>query len=148
MVKDYILVGIQFMLFIAFAIDASVLIVNMPFLLELVGLVLFAIGAATILLAVLQLNKNLSPFPTPKSNAELIQHGLYKYIRHPIYTGILLAAGGYAFYSESVFRITLTLALLVLFIVKSTYEEIRLSEKFNSYNQYKKSTGRFFPQLF
>ena len=147
-VKDYLLVGIQLMLFIAYAIDASTLSFNIPFWLKMAGLVLFGIGTAIILLAVLQLNKNLSPFPTPKSGGELIQHGLYKYIRHPIYTGILLGAGGYAFYSESVFRAVLTLALLALFTVKSTYEERKLMEKFDAYNQYKKNTGKFFPPFF
>jgi protein-S-isoprenylcysteine O-methyltransferase Ste14 len=101
-------------------------------------------GFLIILLAILQLNKNLTPFPTPKENGELISTGLYKYIRHPIYTGIFLASIGIAFYTGSYWQLAIAIILLILFYFKSTYEESLLIQKYKDYEAYIKKTRRFF----
>lgn len=105
------------------------------------------LGIIIVLLAILQLHKNLSPFPSPKTNSELITVGLYKYIRHPIYTGIIVITIGYGLYTDSVYKILIALGLSILFYFKSKYEEQQLSIAFKSYKNYKKATGRFFPRL-
>ena len=84
--------------------------------------------AKKVFLHVIQLNKNLSPFPSPINGGELIDTGLYNYIRHPIYTSILSTLFGYGLYSASGYKILLTIALLVLFFYKSKYEEKKLGE--------------------
>lgn len=99
------------------------------------------------MVALFNLDKSLTPFPTPKSNSELITSGLYKYVRHPIYTGILLTVFGYGFYSESVSRLTISVLLLILFYFKTNYEEQKLSQKYPEYGAYKARTGRFIPGL-
>lgn len=100
------------------------------------------------ILALLQLNKNLSPFPTPIVGGELIQTGLYKYIRHPIYRSILLSLWGCGLYTGSSYKLIITTILLFLFLSKSRYEEEKLSQVFTAYANYMKRTGRFFPRLF
>ena len=52
-----------------------------------VPIAVFAFGLSLMALAALQLNRNLSPFPSPKKKSRLITSGAYKYVRHPIYTG-------------------------------------------------------------
>ena len=99
------------------------------------------------IISVYQLNRNLTPFPKPKSNAELVTKGLYKHIRHPIYTGILLFLFGFALFNESLYRIIITAILLLLFYFKSKYEEQQLTVKYSDYPSYKKTTGRFLPKL-
>lgn len=74
-------------------------------------------------LAILQLNKNLTPFPTPKEDGTLIQNGVYKFIRHPIYTGIILIAIGFGLFHQSLWEIFIGIVLWVLFYFKSSYEE-------------------------
>ena len=91
-----------------------------------------------------QLNKNLTPFPTPKENGFLINTGLYKYVRHPIYSGIFLAAIGIAFYTSSYWQLVISFILLILFYYKSKYEESLLIETYKEYEEYKKVTRRFF----
>jgi protein-S-isoprenylcysteine O-methyltransferase Ste14 len=113
----------------------------------LTGLVTLIIGVLTVAIALLQLNINLSPFPSPKSNSSLIKTGLYKFIRHPIYTGIILTTFGYGLYTDSFYKILISIGLYILFYFKSEYEEERLTKKFTDYKIYKKSTGRFFPQF-
>lgn len=146
-IKDYLFVGVQFMLFGAYVFDVPLFEVSVPSFFTAVGISIAISGVIVTILALLQLNKNLSPFPTPKSNAELIQTGLYKFIRHPIYTGIILTTFGYGLYSSSLYRIIITIVLVTLFYFKSVYEEKQLLRKFSNYELYIKSTGRFFPKI-
>ncbi len=146
--KDYILVALQGIIFIAYLLDFAIFDIVIPFTFRAFGLVIGIFGVLILILSILQLNKNLSPFPTPKANSQLIQNGLYKYERHPIYTGVLLIFTGYALYSASLYKMAITILLLIVFIIKSTYEEKKLMERFSNYKTYKKQTGRFFPKLF
>jgi len=145
--KDYLFVGIQFILFALYILKINIYTFKFPNSISITGIILSIIGALTIFIALLQLNTNLSPFPTPKSNSKLIQNGLFKYIRHPIYTGILLLLSGYAVYVNSSAKLIISLLLLMLFFLKTTYEEERLLSKFPNYSEYKKRTGRFLPKF-
>lgn len=142
--KDYFFVSLQLVLFFCFIFDLN-WSMNLDLGLRETGFWIGVIGGAIILLALLQLNTNLSPFPTPKNNSVLLQHGLYKYMRHPIYTGIIILFTGYSFYRNSFYKLGISLLLLLLFYFKSKYEELRLEQKFLEYKQYKKRTNRFVP---
>jgi protein-S-isoprenylcysteine O-methyltransferase Ste14 len=144
---DITFVLIQFVLFLLFILEIPELQVTLPNFISITGIVVAVLGSIIILIALLQLNKNLSPFPSPKSGSQLIQNGLYKYIRHPIYTGILMLLSGYSLYVTSGYKLLISLLLLVLFIFKSRYEENRLALAFKSYSKYKKTTGRFLPKI-
>ena len=146
--KDFIFVGIQFLLFLIYVFEIKLLNFSLPDFLNIIFLIASIIGFLIVIVALLQLNKNLSPFPTPKSDSELIQTGLYKYIRHPIYTGIILMTFGYGLYSNSSFKLIISILLLILFYFKSSYEEKMLQNKFSEYSEYKKTTGRFFPKFY
>jgi protein-S-isoprenylcysteine O-methyltransferase Ste14 len=98
-----------------------------------------------IFLALLQLKKNLSPFPTPKETTTLLQNELYKYSRHSIYTGIIILFTGYSVYQNSFYKLGISLLLMLLFYFKSNYEELRLEQKFPDYKLYRNKTGKFFP---
>jgi protein-S-isoprenylcysteine O-methyltransferase Ste14 len=144
--SDYIYVGIQFILFVVYMIPITEITFATGSVLDLIGITLLTLGISIGLLSVIQLNKNLSPFPTPITGGELIETGLYKYIRHPIYTGILSTLLGYGLYSGSGYKIFITITLLVLFFYKSKYEEKKLSSVFSEYPEYMKKTGRFLPK--
>lgn len=143
--SDFAFVIIQAILFISYFLDVELHSLQPSFFNLFLGLLFTAIGLVVTLMAILQLSTNLSPFPTPKTNSELIQHGLYKYIRHPIYTGILFLGFGIALYLNSTFKLLLTSLLWILFYFKSVYEEKQLQKKFSQYKDYKKTAGRFFP---
>lgn len=85
------------------------------YLIRITGILLLIFGFLLGIISVLQLNRNLSPYPTPKLISSLITHGLYQYIRHPIYTGILLFLFGNALHSGSTFKILVSLFILILF---------------------------------
>ncbi|WP_079735051.1 methyltransferase family protein [Salegentibacter salegens] len=104
-------------------------------------------GFLIVLTAILQLNTNLSPFPKPKENASLITTGIFKYIRHPIYSGILIFLFFLSLYFASTYKIGITVLLLILFLFKSVYEEEQLWLKYPNYRDYRQHTGRFFPKF-
>ena len=89
-IKDFVYVGIQFILFACYLFEVKKLRFDLPDIFDFIMLPFMLTGIAIIVVSILQLNKNLSPFPTPKENSELITTGLFSKIRHPIYSGILL----------------------------------------------------------
>ena len=145
-IKDYLFVGIQFILFGLYAFDFLPKL-ELPQFMQYLGLTIAIMGIVIALLSVLQLNKNLTVFPTPKSDAELLTFGLYKFSRHPIYTGLILFTFGYAFFKLSLSKLAISFLLLILFYFKTKYEEIQLEIKFLDYKQYKQNVGRFFPRI-
>ncbi|MBZ9630370.1 isoprenylcysteine carboxylmethyltransferase family protein [Salegentibacter sp. LM13S] len=145
--KNYFFVGMQFVLFIAWVIDIKALEFNRLELFQPVFLILSGIGFFIIIISILQLNTNLSPFPKPKKNATLITTGLFKYVRHPIYSGVIIFLFFLSLYFASGFKIGITVLLLILFWFKSEYEEEQLCLKYSKYRDYRQDTGRFFPKF-
>lgn len=139
--------SIQGLLFVAFIPNIGSL--NTPEWPELwlSGIILTLLGIVILTKALIDLNKHLSPFPTPKQSAQLITSGIYKNIRHPIYSGILALTYGIGLATHSGYRLIIATTLFVLFIFKSRYEETLLIKKYKDYSQYKETTGAFFPSL-
>ncbi len=144
--KDYIFVVIQFLLFGVYAFDFFQPI-EIPKFLATFGMVFAFIGFMIALLTVFELKSNLTVFPTPTEKAELLTNGFFRYSRHPIYTGILMFAFGFALYKYSIYKLLITGLLFIWFYLKSTYEEKQLAQKFNAYREYQEKVGRFFPKL-
>ena len=83
----------------------------------------------------------------PNAHAQLRTGGLYRYARHPIYSGLLLTMASITVASGSGFRL-LTLGVLVLLLtVKARWEETRLIQRFGGYADYAARTPRFVPFL-
>jgi protein-S-isoprenylcysteine O-methyltransferase Ste14 len=146
-VKDIVFVSIQLVLFVLYVIPAPSASFNLPTWLHYLTLALAATGLMVLTLAIVQLNKNLTPFPTPKTSGTLIQTGLYRYVRHPIYSGIIVMAIGFGVFQESTWKLALGILLWVLFYFKSRYEETLLVKQYPDYEAYRMHTSRFFPFL-
>ena len=115
---------------------------------QIFALIIVLLGFAISLIALLHLNRNISPFPSPRHDGVLITSGIYKYIRHPIYTGIVIIAVGFGLLDGSLFRVGLGIALWVFFYFKSEYEERLLVQKYAGYKDYQDRTGKLFPRIF
>ncbi len=144
--KDNFFVGIQFLLFGLFFLKLD-LGYNLPEVIKYPGLLMFLMGGILTLVSMIQLNRNLTAFPTPKEKAFLYTGGVYGFARHPIYTGVILIFLGLTFYSLSVYKFLITCWLVILFYFKSGYEEEQLKKKYLEYEEYKNITGRFFPKF-
>jgi protein-S-isoprenylcysteine O-methyltransferase Ste14 len=115
----------------------------------LMGAILAVAGLALVLGAVRehQQRNQVSPrvSPVPRSQAGLVETGLYAYVRHPIYSGVLLATAGIALVHGTAAALSVWLLLIGWFTLKSSYEEELLRAKFPTYADYARRTGRFIP---
>jgi len=101
---------------------------------------LIVLGIALSALSVVVLGHNLSPLPHPKTGASLVESGPYRLVRHSIYTGLILAAVGWALFTNTL--LTFGYALAALFDVKSRHEEQQLRKQLPEYAAYQERTRR------
>lgn len=145
--KDILLVLIQFVLLCGYGIVFFLTPQNTPIWMAFTGLILSIAGIVFALVAMRTLSSNLRAVPTPAAKGRLITHGVFKIVRHPIYSGIILTATGGLCIHFSVALLCLALGLIVLFWIKSSYEEQMLLEKYGEYKSYTLTTGKLFPKF-
>jgi len=107
--------------------------------------VLSAAGAVLVVAGVVNLGRAATPLPTPVADGALSSHGLYRWVRHPIYTGVIALAIGSAIPSGSVLIVAATVALIVWLQIKARWEERRLLQRYPDYEAYAARTPRFIP---
>lgn len=106
---------------------------------------LVVIGVVVVVVAGLNLGRALTPTPVPNGRAELQTGGLYRWVRHPIYTGVLSIVVGLMLSARSWAGLAVGLTTVVFFHVKARWEEARLVETFDGYRDYAAATPRFVP---
>ena len=89
--------------------------------------------------------KSFTPMPSPRDNAILQTTGPYRWVRHPVYSGLLVWAFGVALAGGALSQLMLAAAHLLFFNAKAAYEERALAKKFSGYSDYAKKTPRLFP---
>ncbi len=112
------------------------------------GVLLMGVGGLLILAGLASLGRNLDVVPHPKDDANLVEHGAYKIVRHPIYSGIILGAFGWGFLSNSVISLLLAAVLFLFFDIKSRREEKWLNHKFSDYAAYQQRVRKLLPFLY
>jgi protein-S-isoprenylcysteine O-methyltransferase Ste14 len=113
-----------------------------------VGLVLFALGLGFAVWARVHIARNWGTPMTQKDEPELVTSGPYGLVRHPIYSGILVAGLGTAVALSWVWLAAVVLAG-VYFIYSATVEERYLTDQFpDEYPAYKRSTKMLVPYVF
>ncbi len=117
-----------------------------PGWLETIASIVFFAGLATIGLAALRLGTALTPTPVPNQRGTLSTTGFYRYVRHPIYTGVLAVVAGMTLRSGSWIHLAIAAATVVFFDRKATWEEQQLTERFPDYPAYAATTPKFVPR--
>lgn len=110
--------------------------------------ILFYLGIAIAIWAAILLGPNLTPLPKPKPSGQLIQTGLYKLVRHPIYFGVILVSFGWVGIEQTIYTLVLAFILLIFFDLKSRQEERWLTQKFSEYDVYKQNTKKLIPYIY
>lgn len=85
--------------------------------------------------------------PHPARRARLLCRGPYRYIRHPMYAGLLLAGLGGVLWHATVLRTLVWLCLVGVLACKTHIEEQLLRTRFSDYDRYASRTWRYFPGL-
>jgi protein-S-isoprenylcysteine O-methyltransferase Ste14 len=112
------------------------------------GLVAIGIGGLLAAWCIWDLRASLSPFPRPVAGAALVETGAYRWIRHPIYTGMVLAGVGWSQVTGSILALAATGLLFLLLVGKARREETWLVAAHPEYRAYQERTKRFIPWIY
>jgi protein-S-isoprenylcysteine O-methyltransferase Ste14 len=112
------------------------------------GTILVFLGLLFALWARAHLGRNWSGAVTVKKGHTLITSGPYRWVRHPIYSGVLLALFGTALAIGEARGFIATALILIGFVIKLMVEEARMRETFADYADYCRHTARLIPGMF
>lgn len=141
--RSYVLVGVQFACLVAFLVSGPWIAGHAGFFtLELLGILLMTWAILT-----MKINK-VNAFPEVKAGSRLVTNGPYRWIRHPMYTALLLITLALVCDSFSYWRGFWWILLSADLVVKLSYEERFLREVFDDYEAYRLRTWRLVPWIF
>jgi protein-S-isoprenylcysteine O-methyltransferase Ste14 len=91
------------------------------------------------------LRGNRTIFPEPRAGSSLIETGIYRHIRHPLYLSVILLSLAWGCWRHSLWCMLVCSVLAVFLVVKAASEERRLCRRFPGYPAYQQRTARFLP---
>ncbi len=113
--------------------------------LEVVGAVVFAAGIGVAIWARIHIGRNWGMPTTQKAEPELVTSGPYRFVRHPIYSGILIGVLGTAL-ATNVLGLIVVVVLGAYFYYSAWVEEKNLTATFPSaYPVYRAGTKMLIP---
>ena len=114
----------------------------------ILGVAAIVAGALVAASGAWELRASLSPFPRPVAGAALVESGVFRLIRHPIYSGLVLAAAGWAVLTGSLLALIAAGALVLVLDGKSRREEDWLASAHPGYGAYRGRTKRLLPRIY
>lgn len=115
--------------------------------LRIAGSSLEAAGVAMLVVSRVTLGRSFTALPRPRERSTLRTTGIYGCARHPVYGGLLVAGVGLSLH-RSPLVLAPTVALAVVFWLKSLREEAWLCERYPGYPAYRQATPhRFIPWI-
>jgi len=142
--KSKILVAIQFTAIFILCLNS---IINFNFSYIAISLILLGISIGILAISQNKLD-NFNIRPDIKENCVLISSGIYKYIRHPMYSSVLISMFGVLLLNISNISLIIYFLLLINLILKMFYEESLWNNKSKEYKIYQESTKRIIPYIF
>ncbi len=114
---------------------------------RIISLTFYLFATLIFAFSAVALGSALTASPIPKDDAELVTRGIYKYVRHPMYSALLLIGTGLFLATFNYFSVIFYFSLIGLLIVKSRYEDALLACRHKDAKRYQASTGRFLPKF-
>jgi protein-S-isoprenylcysteine O-methyltransferase Ste14 len=115
---------------------------------QLAGAALTALGILLAIAGLASLGSALTPFPRPLAKARLRQSGVYAWVRHPIYGGVILANLGWSMAWLSLPGILFCVVVVIFFDRKSAFEERLLRARFPEYAGYARRVRKLLPWIY
>ena len=112
-------------------------IIQVSPLFYLMGFFIIIIALIILLVAIKDLGRNLSPFPRPIKNSNLVTKGIYRFTRHPMYYSLIFISFGFFITKLSIYYLFLLTSLGLIIKFKIALEEKYLMNKFKNYLLYK-----------
>ena len=101
------------------------------------GILIIIISFIIMLVSIKDLGSNLSPFPRPINNSNLVTSGIYRFTRHPMYYSLIFISIGVFIIKLSFYYLFLTISLALIIKFKIALVEQYLNNKFKNYLLYK-----------
>lgn len=122
---------------------------TVSFKLSVLSLVLISVSFLLAVWAVVSMKESkLRISPIPAKEARIVINGPYRFVRHPMYTSIIIGMIGLLIIHFSIIRLVMFLALIVVLIFKLNWEEKMLLEKFSGYKVYRERTNKLIPFIY
>ena len=115
---------------------------------QMAGVAVTGLGVLLIAWGFASLGDALTPFPRPLDGATLHRQGAYRLMRHPIYSGVILAGLGWTLWWLSGVGLLPVLVLAIFFDRKAAYEENWLRKKYEGYGEYARRVKKFIPGVY
>lgn len=116
----------------------------------LIGNLLVSLGLLILILgvAVLRGGGAFTVFPRPIEAGQLVESGPYRLVRHPVYSGLILASFGSILVRPSVLALVAAVLLFVVLDLKRRREEEWLVERYAGYAAYRTRTKALIPWVY
>ncbi len=111
------------------------------------GVVLMGWGAVMGLAGVAVLGRNRTIFPVPNPGSTLVRRGIFRWVRHPLYSSLMGLAFGWTLWRWSWLAFVTSVMLTVLLRFKAVREERWLDARFPEHADYAGRVARFVPFL-
>ena len=144
---ELMLVFLQFTLFVIIIVAFVPTLLWQQTLLQIIGSCMIAAGIALGVWAIVSFRQRVRILPSPDSADFLVTGGPFAYIRHPMYSALLLACAGLFMAYPTIVRFVAIIVLMMVLFAKMRYEERLLAERYNGYDVYKTHTGRLWPKI-
>jgi protein-S-isoprenylcysteine O-methyltransferase Ste14 len=115
---------------------------------SMAGVVLVVTGLTLMTAGGLWLGTNVTPLPHPKATATLVETGPFHLVRHPMYSGGILIAFGWAIWVRGPLTIGYAVLVFVFLDIKSRREEQWLRETFAGYAKYQTRVRKLIPFVY
>ena len=122
--------------------------VMLPAWIRWMGVAVLLMGSGLFVWTFRSLGKNLTDTVVTRQQHTLVQHGPYRWIRHPLYTSAALLIVALSLICANWFLLVTGVVLLSVLIMRTRIEEENLVARFgDSYRHYMERTGRFVPRI-
>jgi len=101
------------------------------------GILIIIIALIIMLVSIKDLGRNLSPFPRPIYNSNLVTTGIYRFTCHPMYYSLIFISFGIFIIKLSIYNLFLSISLGLIIKFKIALEEQYLNNKIKNYLLYK-----------
>lgn len=113
------------------------------------SLIIIGLSIVLVFWSIFTMKKSkLRIFPEPSLDATLITQGPYQFIRHPMYTSVLLGSFGLVLIYFNSTRATVFIILFIDLLIKLNWEEAMLKSKFEGYRKYCENTNKLIPFIY
>jgi len=121
---------------------------NLKYIVIIIGTIAIVSGCIMNIVGRFNLGSNWANHIKIYDKHTLVQNGMYKVLRHPLYSSIMIMFyGACLVYRNILCLLAVTIIFMPFMYYRAKQEETLLIQAFSEYNDYIKRTGMFFPKM-